>query len=206
MKKQLVFIDDSGDPGMTEVSSTNFVMAAALFMDPGVADALSVHIAEYRRSLGWRDDYEFKFAKIRKDIIVHLLKNINEYEFRIYAVYLDKARFKNAAQLVDDQKIYNWMIKELLIIMPIYEAKIKIDGRSSRENMRKTAAYLRQQINRDRSKKLEINFEDSVDNNLIQLADLIAGSINRFVSADKTDYEKYIKIFRKKIVRIKRIE
>ena len=31
MSKQLIFIDDSGDPGFKSVSSDNFVMAAALF-------------------------------------------------------------------------------------------------------------------------------------------------------------------------------
>lgn len=205
MSKQLIFIDDSGDPGFTKASSTNFVMAAALFIEPKVAELLSKQISEYRKSLGWRDDYEFKFTKIRKDIIANLLKIATEFDFQVYAVYVDKTSFRNIAQIVDDQKLYNWTIKELLTIMPITEAKIEIDGRSSKQNMQRTTAYLRQQINPDHSKKLAIKFEDSVDDNLIQLADLIAGSINRYVNADKTDYRTYIKIIKKKIVEIKRI-
>ena len=81
--KQLVFIDDSGDPGFKNTSSDNFIMAAAVFIEPKVAESLSKRISEYRNSLGWQSDYEFKFAKIRKDIIVELLKIASEYNFKI---------------------------------------------------------------------------------------------------------------------------
>ncbi len=202
----MVFIDDSGDPGFKSVSSSHFVMAAAVFIKPETANLLSRRIAEYRKSLGWRSDYEFKFAKIRKDIIIDLLKIVRNYDFRIYAVYINKADFRSIAQVVDVQKLYNWTIKELLASIPIDEAKIEIDGRSSRQNMRKTAAYLRHQLNRDNSKKIEIKFEDSVHDNLIQLADLIAGSINRSMNMDKTDHKTYINIVKKKIVEIRRID
>lgn len=204
--KQLVFIDDSGDPGFTEVSSTNFVMAAALFMDPEVADTLSKQISEYRRSLGWRDDYEFKFAKIRKDVIVDLLKMVINYDFQIYAVHIDKTAFQYVSPIIDKEKLYNWTIKELLNLMPLTNAKIKIDGRSSRQNMYHTATYLRRGINSDRSKKLIIKFEDSVDNNLIQLADIIVGSLGRYINTSKTDYATYIDIIKNKIVQLKHID
>ena len=202
--KRLVFIDDSGDPGFKEVSSSNFVMAAALFIDPEVAVSLSERISNYRRSLGWRDDYEFKFAKIRKDIIIELLKIVSNYDFQIYAVYVDKSSFHQAASIIDKEKLYNWALKELLSMMPIGEAKIEIDGRSSKQNMRRTATYLRREINRDGAKKLKIKFEDSVNDNLIQLADLIAGSINRSMT-DKTDAKIYISIIKGKISSIRKI-
>lgn len=205
MTKQLVFIDDSGDPGFKKVSSSNFVMAAALFMNPEVAMLLSKQITDYRESLGWRDNYEFKFTKIRKDIIVKLLKVVSEYDFQIYAAYVDKTGFRQTAPIIDKEKLYNWAIKELLSIIPLKEAKIEIDGRSSKQNMRRTATYLRREINRDGSKKLVIKFEDSVNDNLIQLADLIAGSINRSMT-DKTDSNVYIDIIKNKISKIKRID
>lgn len=203
--KQLVFIDDSGDPGFKTVSSSNFVMAAALFMDPEIADTLSRQISEYRRTLGWRDDYEFKFAKIRKDIIVDLLKMVVNYDFQFYAVHINKSAFRRTSSIIDKEKFYNWTIKELLNIMPLVNAKIEIDGRSSKQNMHRTVTYLRRETNKGGSKKLAIKFEDSVDDNLIQLADIIAGSIHRFINATKTDYASYIKMIECKIVEIKRI-
>ena len=148
LKKQLIFIDDSGDPGFKKVSSSNFVMAAALFMDPKIASVLSQRINDYRKSLGWRDDYEFKFTKIRKDIIIELLKIVAEYDFEIYATYVDKLTFKQATSTptIDKEKLYDWTIKELLLMIPINEAKIEIDGRSSKQNMKHTATYLRREI------------------------------------------------------------
>ena len=204
MSKQLVFIDDSGDPGFKKVSSSNFVMAAALFIESKVAMSLSERISDYRKLLGWRDDYEFKFAKIRKDIIVELLKIVSDYDFQIYAVYIDKKLFRKNAPVLDKEKLYDWAIKELLFMMPLREAKIEIDGRSGKQYMRRMATYLRREVNRDGSKKLEIKFEDSVDDNLIQLADLIAGSINRSMT-NKTDSKVYIDILRSKISVIKHI-
>ena len=204
MAKQLVFIDDSGDPGFKKISSSNFVMAAALFMSPEVAMSLSKRISDYRKTLGWREDYEFKFAKIRKDIIVKLLRMVSDYDFQVYAVFIDKASFWRTAPIINQEKLYDWTIKELIAMMPIKEAKIEIDGRSGKQNMRRMATYLRREINYDGSKKIEIKFEDSVDDNLIQLADLIAGSINRSMT-NKTDSKVYIDIISNKISTIKRI-
>lgn len=204
--KQLVFIDDSGDPGFKPASSSHFVMAAALFMDPEVAFALSKCISEYRKSLGWRDDYEFKFAKIRKDIIIDLLKLTTSYDFQIYATYVNKSSFQHTSPIVDKEKLYNWTIKELLSIIPLTDAKIEIDGRSSKQNMHHTATYLRREINNNKSKKLTIKFENSDNDNLIQLADVIAGSIHRYINADKTDHTTYMCIIKRKVVQLKRLD
>jgi len=202
--KQLVFIDDSGDPGFTKASSSNFVMAAALFMDQDVARRLSERIPQFHEQLGWREEYEFKFTKIRKDIITQLLRLVAEYDFEIYAVYNEKESFFNK-KVITNEKLYNWTIKELLLTMPLNEPKIKIDGRSSKRNMQKTATYLRQEALHYNLRKLQIGFEDSSKNNLIQLADLIAGSINRSLTP-KTDSKEYIEIIKEKIVSIKKID
>ena len=90
--------------------------------------------------------------------------------------------------------------------MPLGDAKIEIDGRSSKQYMKRTATYLRREINSDKTKKIEIKFEDSTEDNLIQLADLIAGAINRSLNNDKTDSKTYIRIIKDKIVEIKRID
>lgn len=204
MGKQLVFIDDSGDPGFKETSSANFVMAAAVFIDSDVADELSNEIDKYRDSLRWRKKTEFKFSKDRKEIIAGLLKIVREYDFEIYAVYLDKTRFGGMLDIIDKNKLYNWTIAELLRIIPLGNTKVKIDGRSGKQNMKKTAAYLRHELN-GVTRRLEIGFEDSRDNNLIQLADLIAGSINRSLNKDKTDATSYVQILRDKIKAIKEV-
>lgn len=204
MGKQLVFIDDSGDPGFKKTSSANFVMAAAVFIDSDVASELSSRISEYRKSLHWRKNTEFKFSKDRKEVIIDLLKIVCEYDFRIYAVYLDKTRFGTLVNIIDKNKLYDWMVAELLRVIPLNDVKVRIDGRSGRQNMRKIAAYLRHELD-DVTRKLEIGFEDSRNNDLIQLADLVAGSINRSLSKSKTDANAYLRVLKNKIEIIKEI-
>ncbi len=69
MKKQLVFIDDSGDPSLHASSSQHFVIACALFMDDTIASLVASTIREYRRSKGWGNKSEFKFRMTRKNVI-----------------------------------------------------------------------------------------------------------------------------------------
>lgn len=210
MKKtgQLIFIDDSGDPGFKKrVSSSNFILAAALFMDPDTAKLVNDAIIEYRRSLGWRDDYEFKFAKIRKDIIAKLLRKVANYDFRIYAAYVNKADYSNLFRFcLDREKFYNWATKELLATMPLEEAKVKIDGKYSKQYKLHVKTYIRKELNTESRKIAEFGVQDSRRDNLIQLADIIAGSINRSFQADKTDSGDYIRIIKKKIVELKKLD
>lgn len=207
MGKQLVFIDDSGDPGFVKgVSSSNLLMAGALFIDPDVATRLNEEISTYRASLGWREDHEFKFRKATKEVKIHFLELANKYDFEVYAVYVDKKRFPNACQLADREKLYNWTAKELLKIMPLDEAYVKIDGRSSREHRLRVASYIRKEINVEVHKIKEIKTQDSVKDNLIQLADMIVGSINRSFQPEKTDAQVYIRIIKNKIVELKPLD
>ena len=147
MSKQLVFIDDSGDPGFKDASSSRLIMAAALFTNPQEATTLSKRISQFRRSLGWRDDCEFKFAKVRKDIIVALLNIVINYDFQIYSAYIEKDCFERSQNTADKERECNWLIKKLLLSMPISDAKIEIDGSFSKQYKQKAASYFRRELN-----------------------------------------------------------
>lgn len=208
MSKQLVFIDDSGDPGFKAgASSSTFVLAAALFIDPEVATIVNKEISDYRRSLGWKDEHEFKFRKAPRKIKLHFLEIVNRYPFEIYAVYINKADYPNVFKFSDDEKLYNWTTKELLAIMPLNEAKVKADGKYGRKYKQRVQTYIRQELNTPELKRIEdFDIMDSVRDNLIQLADIIVGSINRSLQSDKTDADDYIRIIKKKIVELKLLD
>ncbi len=207
MKKQLVFIDDSGDPGFKEgVSSSTLVLAAALFINPEIATIVNKEISDYRRLLGWKDEHEFKFRKAPKKIKLRFLEIVNRYHFEIYAVYINKANYLNVFKFSDDEKLYNWITKELLAIMPLEEARVKADGKYGKSYKRRVRAYIRRELNTKDFKKIDdFDIKESNKDNLIQLADIIVGSINRSFQTDKTDSEEYIRIIRKKIVKLKLI-
>ena len=204
MLKQLIFIDDSGDPGFKDASSVNFVMAAAIFMDEETATKLNAEISNFRKSLKWQDKHEFKFNKAPKNIIKQFLELVSEYEFEIYGVYLDKRKHLGILDMINPAELYNWSAKELLELIPLREARVNLDGRSTKEYRLRVATYLRRSLNGPNQYKIkEVKLRDSKKDNLIQLADIIAGAINRSLQNDKTDSKDYIKIIENKIVVLK---
>ena len=204
--KQLVFIDDSGDPGFRGATSSNFIMASAVFASAEVATELNNLIGSFRESLGWQEEAEFKFRKTNKQIIKTLLEAVSKYDFEIYAVYVDKNTFAKMLPVFDEEKLYNWTVKELLKTIPLNNASVIIDGRSTKEHKLRIASYLRHEINANEHKIIDIKTRDSVKDNLIQLADLIAGAINRSMQKDKTDSKVYLNAIKKNIVSIERLD
>lgn len=206
MSKQLIFVDDSGDPGFRGATSSNFIMASAVFTSSEVATKLNDLIDEFRKSLGWQEEAEFKFRKTNKQIVKDLLEVVSKHDFEICAVYVDKSTYARILPVFDEEKLYNWTIKELLKTIPLNDASIVIDGRSTREYRLRTASYLRREINASSHKIIDIKTRDSAKDNLIQLADLIAGAINRSMQKDKTDSKTYYKIIKRNIASIKRLD
>ncbi|MBQ2695629.1 DUF3800 domain-containing protein [Candidatus Saccharibacteria bacterium] len=208
MSKQLVFIDDSGDPGFKKgASSSTFVLAAALFIDPKVATIVNKEISDYRKSLGWKDSHEFKFRTTAKSIKLEFLRIVNRYNFDIYAIYVDKAKYPNMFKLADNDKLYNWSTKELLAIIPLEDAAVRMDGKYTKQYKLRVKTYIRRELNSGENKKVtDFDTSDSRRDNLIQLADIIVGSINRSFQKDKTDSDEYINIIREKIVELKSLD
>lgn len=133
------------------------------------------------------------------------LSRVKEYNFEIYAVYIDKKCFQQFSLKIGAVGLHNWMTKTLLEGMPISEAKITIDGRSGRDNMRRTVTYLRRGLN-DAGRGINIKFEESHRATMVQLADLVAGSINRSFQSQKTDCRRYLRVIKHKIVKIEQVK
>ena len=204
--RQLIFIDDSGDPGLKNgASSSVFVLAGVVFESSEIATSVNKEISNYRKALGWEDRHEFKFRKAPKKIKMRFLEIVDKYHFEIYAVFVDKARHLNTPRPFDKEKLYNLAIKELLFSMPLSGAQVKIDGKYDKKYKLRMKAYVRRIVNKDTSKISNFDSQDSVRDNLIQLADMVAGSINRYIQTGKTDSEDYIKIIRDKVVQIKQL-
>jgi hypothetical protein len=195
MKKQLVFIDDSGDPGFKGASSSHFVVACAIFMDNLVAEEVALTMRKYRRSIGWDDKREFKFAKMKKEYVKELLRLVSKLDFQISAVIVDKSKVK----MVKPKNFYNIIVQELLDRTPLINASVRIDGHGGTNYIKAATTYFRKTTNLKERKIVDVRYTDSRDNILIQLADLIAGSIFRSTQVDKSDHADYMKIIKKRI-------
>lgn len=199
----LVFIDDSGDPGFkfANGSSAHFVIACIVFDDNLDAEETALKIKRLRRSLGWRDDHEFKFNKTSKDIRLAFLNEIKGCKFRVRAIVAEKSIIRSIELRRNKNKFYNYMIKEVLSksVGKITNARIRLDGHEDRSYKKAATTYFRQQANPDGSLIKDMKFVNSKNDNLVQLADMVAGSIFRTTQKNKTDSDIYLKVINRRI-------
>jgi hypothetical protein len=179
--KQLVFIDDSGDPGVKTHSSSHFVMAAIVFNDDLVAEEAALAMRKFRRQLGWTDDHEYKFSKTKKDYIKQVLRLVAQYDFNIYAIVVNKAKFSTMPK----------------------NASIKIDGYKGTNYTKRAISQVRKNANAPAGQIIEIKFVDSTENVLVQLADLVASSIFRSTQTKKADHADYVAILEKHLAQVR---
>lgn len=197
----LVFIDDSGDPGFkfNKGSATHFVIGMVIFEDELEAEKTAIAIKELKREIGFKDNTEFRFFKTRKIIRQKFLETINKFNFKIRCLVVDKSKIYSDELKNNKNSFYSYFIKEVLQNSndKILDAKIRIDGSGDRSFKRNFVAYLRRELNsKQRIVMKNCKFVDSKNNVLIQMTDMVAGSINRAQCKNKEDAANYLKIIK----------
>ena len=201
----LVFIDDSGDPGfkIDKGSSLVFVIACVIFDDELEAEKAAVAIKELRRELKFPDNVEFKFSKSSRKVRERFLNTVNCYRFKIRCLVIRKKLIRSQELRGNKNSFYSYTVKLLLEYSDgsILNAKIRIDGSGDRIFRRSFTTYLRKQLNSDQKKIMrDCKLVDSKTNVLVQMVDMIAGSVRRSYDPDKADKDVYKKIVAKHIV------
>jgi len=165
-----------------------------IFKDELEAEKTAVAIKEFRRSLKFPDEMEFKFHKSSSKIKEQFLKIINKFDFSVRYLVVDKRIIRSQELKSNKNSFYSYAIKMVLQYSndEILDAKIKIDGSGDRVFRRNFITYLRKHLNSEQRKIMKnCKLVDSKENVLIQMADMIAGSIHRFYDKTKKDYEKF---------------
>jgi len=181
----LVFIDESGDAGFKfdKGSSTHFVVALVLFSDKHEALKADNHISEIRKQLNLHSEFEFHFHKLRKRFCEHFFIEIKSFDFQYFGIVIDKTKI-DASRFSSSQVFYNFAC-ELVCLKAkenLFQATVVIDGKKSREFKTKLGNYLKKNVNDKDSGVFHIKkvkMQDSAKNNLLQLADMICGTIAR---------------------------
>ncbi|PKM14947.1 MAG: DUF3800 domain-containing protein [Gammaproteobacteria bacterium HGW-Gammaproteobacteria-2] len=165
----MVLIDESGDAGFKLVrgSSSHFVVAMVVFDDFGEAERTSTAIADLRTALRIRT--EFKFSKSHDDIKDAFFDCVCRHRFSVRALVVDKSVIYSDSLRERKDLFYNYFV--------LQGARIKIDGSGDRHFKNELNSYLRQQLHAGQVKS--IRFAESHRDNLIQLADMVAGAILR---------------------------
>lgn len=177
----LVFIDESGDCGMKigQGSSKFFVVSLVVFEDNDEALACDQRIELLKKELGWTPRSEFHHKGNSDTVRETFIKAVLPYSFFYYSIVLDKEKlwgegFKNK------ESFYKYACSLVFENAKdkLDDATIIIDESGSLDFKRKLERYLKENMNKTHRKIKKVKMQRSVTNNLLQLADYVAGIIN----------------------------
>lgn len=175
-----LFLDESGDTGFKfrQGSTLVFVIALVVVDDPAPLDRA---VERLRQQYNLPQRYEFKFSETADRLKERFFRGIQDHDFVIRAIVIDKTMIYSA-RLREKHWFYNYVTKLLLKYDDglIHEATLVVDKRlPGIVNRRHFDTYLRQELNSGRRRLKEIKHRDSARDNLLQVADMVAGAIHR---------------------------
>lgn len=200
----LIFIDDSGDPGFKfkKGSTRSFVVLLLIFKNEQEAEKTTTIIKALKQSLGFAEGVEFKFHKSSRRVREKFLRVINNCEFQIQSVVIDKALIRSGQLTLGKTSFYSYAIQIALegAKQSILGANVWIDGGGGRIFKRNFTAHLRQNLNTKGRKFIEnCKIVNSKGNELIQMADMLAGAIRISYDTLRDDGAFYKSIIKKHI-------
>ncbi|HNR53272.1 MAG TPA: DUF3800 domain-containing protein [Candidatus Dojkabacteria bacterium] len=201
----IIFIDESGDAGFKTQrgSSKFFVIALVIFDDELEAEKTAIKIKDFKVALGKPLNYEIKFNNLKKSDKLDFLEIIKTCKFRVRAIVVRKEKVYSTNLRTDTKIYYNFFLRQVLEHnnATIKDAKLRLDGFGERKFKKAMGSYLRQSLNgRIRNKVMNnLKFVDSKNSVLIQLADMVAGSIHRSYQEEKYDSKIYKEVIKKRI-------
>ncbi|MCL2001920.1 DUF3800 domain-containing protein [Candidatus Saccharibacteria bacterium] len=199
--KQLIFVDDSGDPGFkfNRSSSKYFVVCCIIFDNVHNAEFAGAGLKVLKDKLGWKQEREFKFHKSSPEQKKAFFNNIKIYDFKVRAVVVDKTKISEPL-LKKSDSFYRFVIREVLLHYDyMREAKIYIDGSSGKNYRKQSASYLRKELNKGNHRMAELKMVNSTSDTLIQLADMVAGATRRKYEKDKVDTVNCLRYIKDKV-------
>lgn len=195
----LIFIDESGDSGLklNEGSSKFFTVGLTVFEDYSEATACDQRIQLLKKELGWEENSEFHFKRNSDKIRKSFLQAVAPYNFFYYGIVINKdpkklfgdgfknksSFYKYACGLVFENA------KEKL-----RQAIVIVDKTGNLDFRNQLAKYLRKKMNQNEKLIKQVKMQRSESNNLLQLADYIAGVINRSVINTRKKSDEFRKI------------
>lgn len=200
----LVFIDESGDPGLKlkEGSSDYFVIALVVFEDNEEAIACDQRIQLLKRELGLINE-EFHFKRNSDRIRESFIKAVAPYDFFYYAIILDKDRLYYQG-FRDKKSFYKYACSLLFenAKEKLNNSIVLIDKSGSLDFQRQLSKYLKLKMNNRLRRIKLVKAQKSNSNNLLQLADYIASIINRSVQHKKVNAKHYRKMIAHREIRV----
>ncbi len=181
----LVFIDESGDPGMKLLRSSSryFIVTLLAFEDNDEALAADQRIGLLKRELGFPPHFEFHFNKLRPDYREQFLKAVSPYDWFYFSIVVNKEKLTGKGfQYPDSFYKYTCSLVFENAKPHLNDATVVIDGSGSRQFQRQLSTYLRKRVNDPKAGSRfihKVKLQDSKANHLLQMADMVCGAVAR---------------------------
>lgn len=180
---EYVFIDESGCSGfkLDSGSSHFFVVLMIIFKSKIEIEKCSVALKQLRLEVFKNEEREFKYANTKSDTKLKFFEIIEQFDFTYHAVVVDKKVLYSPELKTNKDSYYNYFIKLLLKNNSKFltSALIKIDGSGDRDFKRQFKSYIKKEVNQEYAFIKNIKMEDSKDNMMIQMADMLAGAVRK---------------------------
>lgn len=193
-----VFIDDSGDGGFKFGlgSSSHLIMAACVFRDAKEIERLAACAERCKYEMSHH--HELKYSNCREKVRDRFFECISDTKFSVRTIVIDKAVIHSPKLRSDPAALKSYAIRQLLTknYGQVRGAKILIDGQDTKAFGVDDKQYLARMVNQESPGTVgHVTFVDSRTNVGIQLADMIAGAVNRAVRTDRPSDTKHFETF-----------
>ncbi|MGH9899117.1 MAG: DUF3800 domain-containing protein, partial [Pyrinomonadaceae bacterium] len=202
----LVFIDESGDTGFKfgSGSSDYLTITLLIFKDHEVAQLADERISALRCEWRYDEKFEFHFNKLDHKRRIDFLKTLTKYDFCHYNFVMNKQKLLSNNLKKKDQ-LYNYTCRVLFENAgdTLNDAIVVMDKHGSQDSKHQFDSYIKtcmkQGILKEKAIR-KIKMQDSKNNNLLQLADMICGAVARKFSGKK-DADTYYKLIKHREIR-----
>lgn len=191
---QELWIDESGDSGFKfERGSTRFLILTAVFLLGDDMPYLERTISGLRVRLRLRKDFEFRFSRCKDFFRTEFLKLVATLPMQYKAIVVDKHNVRAPALQFQPKQLYAEAVKRLLYdnAPPLEKAILTIDEATAKVHQKEFNHLLRLYVSKNLVGK--IRQVRSHGNAMIQIADMIGGSILRKFERKDPQYYTIVK-------------
>jgi hypothetical protein len=203
-----IYIDESGDLGLSEMSSKVLVISALIADDPRKLDRIIRNARRHKFKKELRKAKEIKFNKSSPELREYLIRKLNESNqcIGVHCI-LDKRDLKSDYLRDNKNKLYNYAAGQLAkaIILKSSNVEVRIDKSKGKQILRDDFNnYFERNLKEGSSiGKISIFHNYSENFSGLQLADLLSGAVyqkfnnNNPYYVDLIDKSKFPQYFKK---------
>ena len=204
MNKEIItlWVDESGDCGFKfEKGSSRFLIIVAVYADSNESEGGIVKaIDAVKQERGLDRSFEFKFSRCKDALKKVFLDEITKYSIAYKAIVLDKKNLGAPALQYHPRELYCEAVRRLLYDNdpPLARATLILDEATAKIHHREFSGMLKRYLSRNMVKKIKQMRSESEA--MIQVADMIAGSILREYEKGDPQWHQIIKGKEKRLI------